>query len=209
MVILWGFFCDLQRIFNKIIWRLADPPEEEENRDQTNVDDKDDDPLRNSANFLKIIYDLCKYINFDDLDDNSTISMLYLPSTYNDLIPNEDSMNAILAIDFLPTVSEYGSEIFGVIPQHYHHSELVWPVPYDFTPHNIFDVGKYDVNLTFGNEKYQGKWRTSKCLEAIGSFWNVFSLEASMSNNFTHICLVLSSIQPTIGQKREVNNFMQ
>ncbi|GAB0089964.1 uncharacterized protein DMENIID0001_045930 [Sergentomyia squamirostris] len=153
-----------QRIFNKIIWRLAAPQEEKPS--DLPVDDGDeiteqkvktDDPLENSAAFLKIIYDLAKYINFDDLDDNSTVSMLYLPSTYNDLIPSAITMNAILAIDFLPTVSEYGSKIFGVIPQHYHHSELVWPVTYDFTPHNIFHIGKYNVNLTFGNDKYDDK----------------------------------------------------
>ncbi|XP_059614869.1 uncharacterized protein LOC132260639 [Phlebotomus argentipes] len=142
-----------QRIFNKIIWRLADPPDAV--ADEVREEVRSEDALKNSAAFLKVVYELAKYINFDDLDDNSTISMLYLPSTYNELIPSAASMDAILAIGFLPTVTEYGTEIFGVIPPHYNHSELVWPVPYDFTPHNIFEAGKYDVNLTFGNEKYE------------------------------------------------------
>lgn len=61
-------------------------------------------------------------------------------------------MDFILDSSGLQSIPEY-SQMICEIPENSNYGESVWPVPFDFTPNNIFDWGPYDINLTFGNKK--------------------------------------------------------
>lgn len=65
------------------------------------------------------------------------------------LLPEVAILDYVLQIDHLMTLDTFLA-LFESIPAFDHYDEKVWPIPYDFTPNNIYDNGKYDINLIFG-----------------------------------------------------------
>lgn len=68
------------------------------------------------------------------------------------VLPEVALIEYVLNIEQLLTVSEFG-ELFDFIPQFQYYDELVWPIPFDYTPDNVYDWGRYDINLIFGRQK--------------------------------------------------------
>lgn len=65
------------------------------------------------------------------------------------LLPEVSLMDYVLQLDQLMTV-EHFCDLILYVPPFEHYDEKVWPIPFDFTPNNIYDNGKYDVNYMFG-----------------------------------------------------------
>lgn len=68
------------------------------------------------------------------------------------LLPEVALIEYVLNIEQLLTIIEFG-ELFDFIPQFQYYEELVWPIPFDYTPNNVYDWGRYDINLIFGRQK--------------------------------------------------------
>lgn len=68
------------------------------------------------------------------------------------LLPEVALIEYVLNIEQLLTITEFG-ELFDFIPQFEYYDELVWPIPFDYTPDNVYDWGRYDINLIFGRQK--------------------------------------------------------
>lgn len=69
----------------------------------------------------------------------------------NKLLPELALIEYVFQIDLLMTFAFF-AELFESIPTPSHYDNAVWPIPYDFTPDNVYDNGKYDINLTFGKQ---------------------------------------------------------
>lgn len=76
----------------------------------------------------------------------------YLGSEHNKLLPDKAHLEFVLNITKLMTLVDY-SNLYGKLPHIDKYKEVVWPLPFDFVPNNVFDWEKYDINLTFGNKK--------------------------------------------------------
>lgn len=59
-------------------------------------------------------------------------------------------LDYLLSLKCLFTVQEYG-QFYGIIPDITTFRDKVWPIPQDLTPYDVFDTGRYQINLTFGN----------------------------------------------------------
>lgn len=64
-----------------------------------------------------------------------------------ELLPPTEMIENILKITSLQTIEEF-ADIYGFVPEFFDYETAVWPHPYDFLPDNVFDWGKFDVNLT-------------------------------------------------------------
>lgn len=86
----------------------------------------------------------------------STAEQPFDPNNLGDdvvkVLPEVALIEYVLNIEQLLTINEFG-ELFDFIPQFQYYDELVWPVPFDFTPDNVYDWGRYDINLIFGRQK--------------------------------------------------------
>lgn len=65
--------------------------------------------------------------------------------------PDERLMDAVLDVEDLQTIQEF-ADIYGDCASMLTFEETLWPVSHDHVPSNVFNFGKYDVNLTFGKE---------------------------------------------------------
>lgn len=64
-----------------------------------------------------------------------------------EILPQIELIDKILKISSLQTMSEF-ADIYCYVPEFFDYETNVWPHPYDFLPDNVFDWGKFDVNLT-------------------------------------------------------------
>lgn len=79
------------------------------------------------------------------VDDDTQMSEL------KKILPEVALIDYVLETEQLLTFDEC-IKIFEYIPEYVYYHDLVWPIPYDFTPDNVYDNGKYDINLIFGNK---------------------------------------------------------
>jgi hypothetical protein len=133
-----------QRFLEKIVWRLANLPENSDFDPKASVE-------RNISTFLKKMYYLFKKIKEEEADEDTTFKSFYLTSDLEEWTPDEQLMEAVLNIDDLQTIQEFAS-IFGDSASMLTFEEMLWPVSDDHVPVNVFSQGKYDVNLTFGGD---------------------------------------------------------
>ncbi|XP_058466928.1 uncharacterized protein LOC131439656 [Malaya genurostris] len=137
-----------QRFFRKLVWRFADylnalVP--------TVIDDKDPDVIQNTINdFMRKVYTLCKMVRTEELDERTAFKSLYLDENYEEHTPDVVLLEYLLSLNCLFTIQEYG-QFYGVLPDVTTFRDKVWPIPQDFTPYDVFDSGKYQINLTFGD----------------------------------------------------------
>lgn len=81
------------------------------------------------------------------LENKSRTSLL--TNAYNKILPEVLLLDYILDVNALPSIDEY-SRIYCHIPDVNDYDSRTWPIAFDFTPDNVFDWNKYDINLTFG-----------------------------------------------------------
>lgn len=131
-----------QRFLEKIVWRLANLPEEADA-------DVSGSAEQNISTFLKKMYHLFKKIREEESDEDATFKSYYLTSDLEEWTPDERLMDAVLDVDDLQTIQQFAS-IYGDCASILTFEETLWPVSHDQIPSNVFNFGKYDVNLTFG-----------------------------------------------------------
>lgn len=90
----------------------------------------------------------------DAYDDNDNTMHEAAPS-YGELLPEAALIEYALAAEHLLTLDEFVA-LFERRPEFQYYSERVWPIPYDFTPKDVYVWGKYDINLIFGKLKVCG-----------------------------------------------------
>lgn len=84
------------------------------------------------------------------LFSGSAFKSLYLDENYEEHTPDAVVLEYLLNLKCLFTIQEYG-QFYGVVPDVTTFKDKVWPIPQDLTPYDVFDTGKYQINLTFGN----------------------------------------------------------
>lgn len=131
-----------QRFLEKIVWRLANLPEVSDFDPASSTE-------RNISTFLKKMYYLFKKIKEEESDEDTTFKSFYLTSDLEEWTPDEKLMDAVLDVDDLQTIQEFAS-IYGDCSSMLTFEEVLWPVSHDQIPPNTLNLGKYDVNLTFG-----------------------------------------------------------
>lgn len=133
-----------QRFLEKIVWRLANLPENSDTDPSASTEHK-------ISTFLKKMYYLFKKIREEEADEDTTFKSFYLSSDLEEWTPDERLMDFVLDVDDLQTIQEF-AKIFGDCASMLTFEETLWPVSDDHVPLNVFCQGKYDVNLTFGGE---------------------------------------------------------
>lgn len=95
-------------------------------------------------NIIEKMTSICLQIieNPSTIDDTSHIT-----SNYMDMLPQTELIGKILEMSSLQSISEFAN-IYCCVPEFFDYETNVWPHPYDFLPDNVFDWGKFDVNLT-------------------------------------------------------------
>ncbi len=94
--------------------------------------------------FIKKLTHICLEIaeNPSTIDDMSHIQLKDM-----EMMPQVDLIEKILKITALQSIAEF-ADIYCCVPEFFDYETNVWPHPYDFLPDNVFDWGKFDVNLT-------------------------------------------------------------
>lgn len=133
-----------QRFLEKIVWRLANLPE-------VSDFDVNDNVEHNISTFLKKMYYLFKKIKEEEADEDTTFKSFYLTSDLEEWTPDDRLMDAVLDVEQLQTIQQF-AKIYGDCASMLTFEEVLWPVSHDHVPSNIFNFGKYDVNLTFGKD---------------------------------------------------------
>nr|XP_029726575.1 uncharacterized protein LOC115265474 [Aedes albopictus] len=137
-----------QRFFRKLVWRFADYLND---LTPSVIDAKDPDVVQKTINgFMVQLYTLCKMVRAEELDERSAFKSLYLDENYEEHTPDAIVLEYLLNLKCLFTVQEYG-KFYGVIPDISTFKDKVWPIPHDLTPYDVFETGKYEINITFGN----------------------------------------------------------
>lgn len=137
-----------QRFLEKIVWRLANLPE-------TSTDfDSSGNTERTISTYLKKMYYLFKKIREEESDEDTTFKSFYLSTELEEWTPDAPLMDAVLEVEELQTIQQFAS-IYGDCSPMLTFEEILWPVPHDHVPSNTFNVGKYDVNLTFEKDAKQ------------------------------------------------------
>lgn len=95
-------------------------------------------------NIVEKMTNICLQIIEDPstIDDTSHIKLDDM-----EMLPQTELIDKILKIPSLQTISEF-ADIYCYVPEFFDYETNVWPHPYDFLPDNVFDWGKFDVNLT-------------------------------------------------------------
>lgn len=126
------------------MWRIAEFPSSIERIPDTVPDPK----LYRCQMLLVKIHDLCKKVREEEMDDSAGFKSSYLSADLKRITPDSGSLDAILLMDELQSISDY-CEILNQTPSFSAYGEDVWPVPHDFIPSNAFDFSEYDINLNF------------------------------------------------------------
>uniref|UniRef100_A0A182Q4H6 BLUF domain-containing protein n=1 Tax=Anopheles farauti TaxID=69004 RepID=A0A182Q4H6_9DIPT len=138
-----------QRFFRKLVWRASDYLNE---LPRTELDQHDPNLTQATIDaFLVKVYKLCKMVREEELDERSAFKSLYLDENYEEHTPDIAVLEYLLGLTCLFTVPEYAS-FYGRLPDGSSFRDRVWPIPQDLTPYDVFETGKYDVNLTFGGK---------------------------------------------------------
>lgn len=107
---------------------------------------------KNIATFIKNMYYLCKMVGEEEADEGTAFKSIYLASELEEFTPDAKLLDYILDIDYLQSIDEFAS-IYGDVASMIKCKDERWPIPHDNTPNNVFDWGKYDINLTFGGQQ--------------------------------------------------------
>ncbi|XP_050076271.1 uncharacterized protein LOC126563670 [Anopheles maculipalpis] len=138
-----------QRFFRKLVWRASDYLNE---LPRTELDQRDPNLTQTTIDaFLVKVYKLSKMVREEELDERSAFKSLYLDENYEEHTPDIAILEYLLSLKCLFTVPEYAS-FYGKLPDVASFRDRVWPIPKDLTPYDVFEAGKYDVNLTFGGK---------------------------------------------------------
>lgn len=73
------------------------------------------------------------------------VSQIKLSDT--EVLPQIELIERTLKMALLQTIDEFAN-IYCCVPEFFDYETNVWPHPYDYLPDNVFDWGKFDVNLT-------------------------------------------------------------
>lgn len=103
---------------------------------------------------IKKVTTICHQLAQNSHDDTigSNQKKLLLALEYSKLLPESALIDYVLKTEQNITVQDF-ARLFENIPAFVHYDEQVWPIPYDFTPNNVYDWGRYDINLVFGKPK--------------------------------------------------------
>lgn len=127
-----------QRFFEKMFYAYAKP----------HAKLSQDNALEHEVILKDIINRLTK-ISLTIIANPTTViddkSHLKLPD--KKILPSTEMIDQILQISSLQTIEEF-ADIYGCVPEFFDYETHVWPHPYDLLPDNVFDWGKFDVNLT-------------------------------------------------------------
>uniref|UniRef100_A0A182P5K8 BLUF domain-containing protein n=1 Tax=Anopheles epiroticus TaxID=199890 RepID=A0A182P5K8_9DIPT len=154
-----------QRFFRKLVWRVSDYLAELK---RTELDQRDPNLTQNTIDaFMVKVYKLCKMVREEELDESklpagarrsnhtfltgTAFKSLYLDEIYEEHTPDIAVLEHLLGLKCLFTVPEYAA-FYGRLPDVTSFRDVVWPIPKDLTPYDVFEAGKYDVNLTFGGK---------------------------------------------------------
>lgn len=146
----------LQRITEKVLFVYGDPPVL-----IMKSAGRDFDQMQYHVQMMvKRITNLCQVVAQNDVgttqhrqdsDEDADDELPFEPIDVQKLLPEVALIEYVLQVDLLMTLKQF-LDIFEFIPPFEHYDEKVWPIPYDFTPDNIYDNGKYDINLIFGKQ---------------------------------------------------------
>lgn len=104
---------------------------------------------------IKKVYNICTKINENsDKSSGSNQKHLLAPAQYSKLLPEAALIDYVLKTEQNFHIQDFANR-FELVPEFEHYDEQVWPIPYDFTPNNVYDWGRYDINLVFGKQKQQ------------------------------------------------------
>ncbi|XP_053672707.1 uncharacterized protein LOC128723029 [Anopheles nili] len=139
-----------QRFFRKLVWRVFDYMD---SLPQTELDQRDPNLIQSTIDaFLVKLFKLCKQVRAEELDENSAFKSLYLYDYCKEYTPDTALVEYLLTLPCLFTVQEYAA-FYGRLPDVDGLRDRIWPIPKDLTPYDVFETGRYDVNLTFGDGK--------------------------------------------------------
>lgn len=133
-----------QKFFRRVIWRIAEFPSTLEKV----PDSCDDKKFFRCLMLTQKMYELCKKVREEEMDDSGGFKSSYLSADYKRITPDMASLDAILGMDELQTIRDY-NEVITSMPSFYGFSETVWPISHDFMPNTIFDWEEFDINLNF------------------------------------------------------------
>lgn len=143
----------MQRYTEKVLYCIGDPPVVI----MKSVGRDFDQQLYYVQLMVKRITTVCKVISQNERgiaaqkDEEDDDAFPFEPVDVQKLLPEVSLLDYVLQIDHLMTIDKFFS-LFESVPAFEHYDEKVWPIPYDFTPNNIYDNGKYDINLIFGKQ---------------------------------------------------------
>jgi hypothetical protein len=135
---------NLQRFFEKIVWRFATFPD---------TSDASESMEKNISTFLKKMYYLFKKIKEEEADEETAFKSYYLTSELEEWTPDQQLLDAVLNIDLLQTIEEFAN-IYGDCASMLTLDDPHWPVQHDHVPSTTMSTcGKYDVNLIFPRDE--------------------------------------------------------
>ncbi|XP_037044817.1 uncharacterized protein LOC119080512 [Bradysia coprophila] len=125
-----------RRFFGKMYYAYAIPNE------KFSSENLEDHEL--IGNIIEKVTKICLQIveNPATIDDTS-----HIKTDDVEMLPQIELLEKILRIPSLQSITEF-ADIFCCVPEFFDYETNVWPHPYDFLPDNVFDWGKFDVNLT-------------------------------------------------------------
>ncbi|CAO1322045.1 unnamed protein product [Diamesa hyperborea] len=129
-----------QRFLEKIVWRFANLPE---------VSDVTQNREHNISIMLKKMYYLFRQIKEEEADEGTSFKSYYLDTEFEEYTPDEKLLDYVLEVEDLQTIQQFAS-MYGDCSSMIQFIDDKWPIAHDNMPSNVFDWGKYDVNLTFG-----------------------------------------------------------
>lgn len=125
-----------------MVYRVADLPEE------TSVTPNKDE---NISTFLRKVYLICHKIREEEADEGQAFKSIYLPTEVEHETPDIQLMDFILKMEHFQTIQEFAS-VFGNCESMLTYVDDCWPIQNESLPIDMFEWGKYDVNLTFGDQ---------------------------------------------------------
>lgn len=98
---------------------------------------------------LKKMYYLFRQIKEEEADEGTSFKSYYLDTEFEEYTPDEKLLDYVLDVGDLQTIQQFAS-MYGDCSSMIQFVDDKWPIAHDNMPSNVFDWGKYDVNLTFG-----------------------------------------------------------
>lgn len=98
---------------------------------------------------LKKMYYLFRQIKEEEADEGTSFKSYYLATEFEEFTPDEKLLDYVLGVEDLQTIQQF-ARVYGDCSSMIEFVDEKWPISHDNMPSNVFDWGKYDVNLTFG-----------------------------------------------------------